>query len=61
MTDTVSLPADFLVWVAGEEAAFLANKFVFANWDINELKARKDEIMNSSELTLGLNGVPRSI
>ena len=40
----VSLPADFIVWVAGEEAAFLAGKFVFANWDIDELKARKEEI-----------------
>jgi hypothetical protein len=57
---TVSLPADFLVWVAGEEAAFLANKFVFANWDIDELKARKDEISNNPELTLGLNGFPRT-
>ncbi|KAH8884031.1 NAD(P)-binding protein [Thozetella sp. PMI_491] len=58
--DDVSLPSDFLVWAASEEAAFLRNKYVFANWDVDELKARKEEIQSGLELTLGLNGFPRA-
>ncbi|KAF3056611.1 putative oxidoreductase C30D10.05c [Daldinia childiae] len=59
--DDINLPAHFLVWVVSEEAAFLKNKFVFAAWDVDELKARKDEISQSPELILGLNGFPRSV
>jgi hypothetical protein len=57
----VNLPAHFLVWAASEESTFLKNKLVFAAWDVEELKARKDEIANSSELTIGLNGFPRDV
>jgi NAD(P)-dependent dehydrogenase (short-subunit alcohol dehydrogenase family) len=54
----VSLPADFMVWAASEEAAFLKDRFVFAHWDVDELKARKEEIQKG-ELSLGLVGFPR--
>ncbi|KAI1868694.1 uncharacterized protein JN550_006269 [Neoarthrinium moseri] len=57
--DDINLPAHFLVWAASEEAVFVKNKFVFATWDIDELKERKEEIMSSPELILGLNGFPR--
>jgi hypothetical protein len=50
-----------LVWAASDEAKFLKNKFVFANWDVDEMKARAQEIANSPELTLGLNGFPRNV
>ena len=56
----VSVPADFLVWAASEEARFLRNKFVFATWDVDELKARKSEIEQGRDLTLGLNGFPHT-
>ncbi|KAH9902236.1 NAD(P)-binding protein [Xylariomycetidae sp. FL2044] len=59
-SDNIALPARFLVWAASDEAAFLKNKFVFAGWDVDELKARKDEIAGSPELILGLNGFPRN-
>ncbi|OTB06654.1 hypothetical protein M426DRAFT_105504 [Hypoxylon sp. CI-4A] len=59
--DDVELSAHFIVWAASKEAEFLKNKFVFANWDVDELKARKDEISQSPELLLGLNGFPRSV
>ena len=39
---------------------FLKNKFVFAGWDVDELKARKEEIAESPELLIGLNGFPRN-
>ncbi|KAI2629817.1 putative short-chain dehydrogenase [Hypoxylon sp. NC1633] len=60
-SDDIDLPAHFLVWAASKEAEFLKNKFVFAGWDVEELKARKDEIAQSAELLLGLNGFPRDV
>ncbi|OTB18311.1 hypothetical protein K445DRAFT_328205 [Daldinia sp. EC12] len=59
--DDINLSAHFLVWAASKEAEFLKNKFVFAAWDVDELKARKDEIAQSPELIIGLNGFPRSV
>ncbi|KAI0164821.1 hypothetical protein GGR57DRAFT_213280 [Xylariaceae sp. FL1272] len=59
--DDVDLPAHFLVWAASEEAKFLKSKLVFANWDVDELKARQNEIEGSCELMIGLNGFPRQV
>ncbi|KAK7969229.1 hypothetical protein PG996_002335 [Apiospora saccharicola] len=56
-----NLPAQFLVWAASHEADFLRNKLVFAAWDVDELVARKEEIANTPELLIGLNGFPRSL
>ena len=53
----VELPAHFLVWLASNEAAFLRNKFVWANWDVQELKDQAEKIQSSSVLTISLNGV----
>ncbi|KAH7174309.1 uncharacterized protein B0J16DRAFT_388129 [Fusarium flagelliforme] len=55
--DTVELPGHFVVWLASKEAAFLKGKFVWANWDVEELMARKDDIQNSMLFRLSLNGV----
>lgn len=61
----VSLPADFLVWIASPEAEFLKDKIVFAAWDVDELKARQKEIVGgppgTGELWLGYQGFPRFI
>jgi hypothetical protein len=54
---TVELPAHFLVWLASDEAKFLKGKFVWANWDAQELMARADEIQQSMLLKVSLNGV----
>jgi hypothetical protein len=54
----VSLPADFVVWVASEDAAFLKGKYVWANWDVGELVERKAEIVEKKLLEMWLNGVP---
>ncbi|KAI8949662.1 hypothetical protein F4801DRAFT_580200 [Xylaria longipes] len=59
--DDINLPAHFLVWAASDEAKFLKNKFVFANWDVDEMKAREQEIASSPELMIGLNGFPRNV
>ncbi|TVY26628.1 Short chain dehydrogenase [Lachnellula hyalina] len=56
--DDVSLPASFSVWLASPEARFLKGKFLWANWDVDELKARAKEIEASTQLDIGLIGWP---
>ncbi|PTB62297.1 NAD(P)-binding protein [Trichoderma citrinoviride] len=56
--DKVQLPAHFMVWLASPEAAFLNGRSVWANWDVNELKAKTDAIKQSQLYTAGINGWP---
>ncbi|KAE8333316.1 hypothetical protein BDV39DRAFT_199044 [Aspergillus sergii] len=56
--DDVSLPASFNVWLASREARFLRGKFLWANWDVDELKAQEEEIEASPRLSIGLVGWP---
>ena len=56
--DLVSLPASFNVWLASSEARFLKGKFLWANWDVDELKAHAKEIDESTHLSIGLVGWP---
>ncbi|KAK4865396.1 hypothetical protein LT330_009507 [Penicillium expansum] len=56
--DHVSLPASFSVWLASPEARFLKGKFLWANWDVDELKAKAKEIEESNLLSIGLSGWP---
>ncbi|KAI0424542.1 cellulase signal transduction associated dehydrogenase [Xylaria sp. FL1042] len=63
--DDMSLPVDFLVWIASPEAKFLHGKLVFAAWDVEELKSRRKEIVGgppgTGELWLGFQGFPRYV
>jgi hypothetical protein len=56
--NAVSLPASFYVWLASPEARFLKGKFLWANWDVDELKAKAKEIESGSLLAIGLVGWP---
>ncbi|KAH6893011.1 hypothetical protein B0T10DRAFT_536869 [Thelonectria olida] len=56
--DDVTLSAAFAVWCASPEARFLKGKFLWANWDVEELKAKAQELENSQSLTIGLLGWP---
>jgi NAD(P)-dependent dehydrogenase (short-subunit alcohol dehydrogenase family) len=53
---TANLAGQFLVWLASPEASFLKSKFVWVNWDVDELKARADEIKDSLLLRVLLHG-----
>ncbi|KAK4938271.1 hypothetical protein LTR10_021250 [Elasticomyces elasticus] len=59
-SDDVSLPASFHVWLASPEARFLKGKFLWANWDVDELKARAKEIEEGTLLNIQLVGWPFS-
>jgi len=56
--DLVELTAGFFVWLASPEAEFLKGKFVWSNWDVDELKAKREELEGTPNLTLGLLGWP---
>ena len=57
LTLSADLAGQFAVWLASPEAAFLKGKFVWTNWDVDELKARAEEIQTSRLLTIMLEGV----
>jgi NAD(P)-dependent dehydrogenase (short-subunit alcohol dehydrogenase family) len=56
--DDVSLPASFTVWLASSEASFLRGKYLWVNWDVDELKGKSKEIEGTPLLSLGLIGWP---
>ena len=58
ITDNPRLGANFMVWATSPEAAFLKGKFVYSNWDADQLKARSEEIQNSLMLTVNIVGWP---
>lgn len=57
--DKVALPAHFTVWLASPEADFLRGRYIWVNWDVEELIARKQEIeADASLFTIILGGWP---
>jgi NAD(P)-dependent dehydrogenase (short-subunit alcohol dehydrogenase family) len=56
--DDASLPASFFVWLSSDEAEFLKGRYLWANWDVEELENRKDEILDGEFLKVGLQGWP---
>lgn len=58
--DHVSLPASFSLWLASPEAQFLKGKFLWANWDVDELKTHAKEIEAGTRYNVGLVGWPFS-
>jgi NAD(P)-dependent dehydrogenase (short-subunit alcohol dehydrogenase family) len=39
------LTGNFIAWAASEEAAFLAGRFVWVNWDVDQLVEAREEIV----------------
>ncbi|KAF2718569.1 NAD(P)-binding protein [Polychaeton citri CBS 116435] len=55
--DSPALPGGFAVWLAAHpDARYLNGRFIWSNWDIDEVLQRKDEIVARDLLTLGLKG-----
>ncbi|KAI9706980.1 MAG: hypothetical protein M1820_004568 [Bogoriella megaspora] len=54
--DEIDLAGDFAVWLASEEARFLSGRFVWAHWDVQELKELRERVEKESGfLTMGLS------
>lgn len=58
--DSPELPGQFFVWLASMEGRCIpSGKYLWANWDVEELEARKDEIWsNPLALTQTMHGWP---
>ncbi|KAG5803561.1 hypothetical protein H9Q74_011956 [Fusarium xylarioides] len=57
--DDIKLPGDFSVWAASEEAEFLHGRFIWAKWDVDELKngpLRKKIESDASHFRVGVSG-----
>ena len=55
--DSPELPAGMAVWLAAsKDARELNGRFLWANWDIDEVLKRKEEIQQKDLLTLTLKG-----
>ena len=54
--DDLQLPGQFAVWLASKEAEFLKGRFVWANWDVDELMSRREEIVTKDLLKIGVVG-----
>ncbi|KAK3670900.1 hypothetical protein LTR78_009178 [Recurvomyces mirabilis] len=53
--EDVKLPAHFCTWLAGEKSSFLHGRFLWAQWDVDELLLLKEKVVaDPSHLTIGL-------
>ncbi|GAA5955783.1 hypothetical protein JCM3765_001851 [Sporobolomyces pararoseus] len=51
LNDTPELPAHFSLWLATDDRTdFLRGRYVLANWDVEELLAKKEEILEKNLL-----------
>ncbi|KXJ87194.1 short-chain dehydrogenase/reductase [Microdochium bolleyi] len=56
--DDDNLPGDYSVWASTPAASFLHGRFLWANWDVQELIQRKAEIeADEGLLKIGVQGV----
>ncbi|KFA69574.1 hypothetical protein S40285_09107 [Stachybotrys chlorohalonatus IBT 40285] len=55
--DHIDLSGDFCLWLTSPEADFLSGKWVWVNWNVDELKARTEEILTTDLLDTKLGGV----
>jgi NAD(P)-dependent dehydrogenase (short-subunit alcohol dehydrogenase family) len=54
--DTHELAGGFAVWLSTEQASFLNGRYVSANWSVDELLERKEEIVSEGKLLVGIKG-----
>ncbi|KAI1144188.1 NAD(P)-binding protein [Hypoxylon sp. FL0543] len=54
LIDEVQLPADCIVWLSSESRPWLSGRFINAKWDMQELEAKKDDIVRKDLLKFRL-------
>lgn len=54
--DTPELSGGTAVWLASGDKKFLTGRYIAANWNVEELESRKEEIKDGNFLTFGLKG-----
>ena len=59
--DPPELPAATVLWLTNRNAEFLSGRYVQATWDLNEVVAKKDEIVRDNLLVTKLAGPKKLI
>ncbi|KAI2639916.1 NAD(P)-binding protein [Hypomontagnella submonticulosa] len=54
LVDEPQLPADSIVWLAAEHRPWLSGRFINVKWDMQELDAKKDDIVKGDLLKFRL-------
>jgi NAD(P)-dependent dehydrogenase (short-subunit alcohol dehydrogenase family) len=54
LLDTPELAADFMVWLARERREWLRGRYLHANWDVEELEAKRQDITDNNKLKFRL-------
>ncbi|KAI1380462.1 NAD(P)-binding protein [Hypoxylon crocopeplum] len=54
LVDEPRMPADSTLWLTSERRPWLNGRFIVTNWDMEELEARKDEIVKKDLLKFRL-------
>jgi NAD(P)-dependent dehydrogenase (short-subunit alcohol dehydrogenase family) len=54
--DSAELVGGTVVWLCQEKAKFMSGRFIAANWSVDDLVERKEEIMKDDLLKLRLGG-----
>jgi hypothetical protein len=54
--DTPELVGGIGVWLATDKARFLSGRFISANWSVDDLMARKDELIAGNDLKIVYQG-----
>ena len=50
LNDTPDLCGGFVVWFTKGQRMWLNGRYISATWDVDELEARKDEIVDGDKL-----------
>ncbi|KAM7214278.1 C-factor [Rhypophila decipiens] len=50
LVDKPQLAGDWMVWFCDQKGEWLAGRFVFVNWDVEELQQRKEEVVEKNLL-----------
>jgi NAD(P)-dependent dehydrogenase (short-subunit alcohol dehydrogenase family) len=54
LTDSPELPAATIVWLSSQRRDWLSGRYISATWDMEELMARKEEIVKGDKLKVRL-------
>jgi hypothetical protein len=57
LIDTPDLAAGYAVWLTTPEADFLKGRYSSCGWDVNQLVAKKAEILKGGLLISGVTGL----
>ncbi|KAJ5376927.1 Glucose/ribitol dehydrogenase [Penicillium cosmopolitanum] len=56
LADELALPADTIIWLAKERRDWLNGRFVWSNWDLEEVEGKKDEIIEKDLFKFRMTG-----